>query len=194
MSAAAMVPVACLTWFLAEPAARVFTNDAVVVAATASYLRIVALCFPALAVEAVYDGALTGACVARAAPEKALEKRLQLSKTFKNSPTGSTRSRRSSSGSSSTACASRLRACSCRGTASRASGLPYLSRPCSRRPPSTSASEASLKKARSARSAHDRRRAFKRIFEGPVCNSETLALARASATPRLGLESSCFKA
>mmetsp|Transcript_26403 Transcript_26403/g.88789 ORF Transcript_26403/g.88789 Transcript_26403/m.88789 type:complete len:128 (+) Transcript_26403:1531-1914(+) len=61
MSAAAMVPVACLTWFLAEPAARVFTNDAVVVAATASYLRIVALCFPALAVEAVYDGALTGA-------------------------------------------------------------------------------------------------------------------------------------
>ena len=45
---------------LAERAAAVFAQDPLVISAAGSYLRTVALCFPLMAVEAVYEGALTG--------------------------------------------------------------------------------------------------------------------------------------
>eukprot|EP00966_Prymnesium_polylepis_P212105 4913001-Prymnesium_polylepis.1 len=57
-----MLPIAALAWGgLASRAAAVFSGgDALVTAAAASYLKIVALAFPLMAVEAVYEGALTG--------------------------------------------------------------------------------------------------------------------------------------
>ena len=56
-----MLPVAAGMWCAASSAARVFSGgDALVATAAASYLHTVALVFPLMAVEAVYEGALTG--------------------------------------------------------------------------------------------------------------------------------------
>lgn len=55
-----LLPLAAVTWMLAERAAAVFAQDPLVISAAGSYLRTVALCFPLMAVEAVYEGALTG--------------------------------------------------------------------------------------------------------------------------------------
>jgi len=57
---AMLLPAALLTYVFAEKAAAIFAHDALVVAAAASYLRIVALGFPLMAIESVYEGALTG--------------------------------------------------------------------------------------------------------------------------------------
>lgn len=61
LSVAVMVPVALLTFATAETTSAIFTTDATVLKAAASYLKIVSFCFPLMAVEFVYEGALTGA-------------------------------------------------------------------------------------------------------------------------------------
>mmetsp|Transcript_2746 Transcript_2746/g.5004 ORF Transcript_2746/g.5004 Transcript_2746/m.5004 type:complete len:126 (-) Transcript_2746:135-512(-) len=55
-----MVPVLVLTWVSSQWAAGLFAQDALVVNAAASYLKIVAVAFPLMALESVYEGALTG--------------------------------------------------------------------------------------------------------------------------------------
>lgn len=60
-SALTMLPIGALCWATAAPAAALFTGgDVLMTSAAASYLRIVALAFPMMAIEAVYEGALTG--------------------------------------------------------------------------------------------------------------------------------------
>ena len=55
-----MMPILAVTFACAPRAVRFFSSDPLVVGAAASYLRIVALVFPLMAIEAVYEGALTG--------------------------------------------------------------------------------------------------------------------------------------
>jgi len=55
-----ILPVLLLVALCAPAAVRLFARDTVVVTAAVSYLRIVAAVFPLMAVEAVYEGALTG--------------------------------------------------------------------------------------------------------------------------------------
>merc|ERR1711971_94294 len=60
VAAASMLPIGVLGWVGARWAATLFAQDPLVVSAAASYLRIVSVTFPCMALEAVYEGALTG--------------------------------------------------------------------------------------------------------------------------------------
>lgn len=58
-----MIPVSVLTFIAARPTSAVFTTDPAIADAAASYLKIVSLCFPLMAIESVFEGALTGKSV-----------------------------------------------------------------------------------------------------------------------------------
>ena len=60
VAVATMLPILVLVFFGATPAVRLFSSEPLVVTAAAQYLRIVALLFPIMAIDAVYEGALTG--------------------------------------------------------------------------------------------------------------------------------------
>lgn len=61
VAVAIMIPTTILTYVTAPFTSAFFTNDATVAGAAASYLKIVSLIFPLMAIESVYEGALTGA-------------------------------------------------------------------------------------------------------------------------------------